>query len=325
MRSFSARESSQAERDVIANHPDTLFVVAAGNRQTPADPTADSQYPCAYPVGNILCVGASDARRRPPELLPVRRRPSTSSPPATGSSQPTKDGGYRVTSGTSAAAPHVAGEAALLLARNPGLDIPAVVNAILQSGDVKPAFIGKSVTGQRANALTALESVTADRDGDGVADDAPDNCPTVPNPEQEDSETDGVGDACGPDAPEPDSDGDEVGDTTDRCPYEPGTAAAQGCRGEAPNSDSDTRLDVFDNCDATPNEDQADDDGDKQGNSCDSTPRGPDADSDGKPALDDACPERLWNARERLPRAQTEPHTQSHSDSGPQRRRRQPA
>nr|WP_242589569.1 putative metal-binding motif-containing protein [Corallococcus macrosporus] len=34
-----------------------------------------------------------------------------------------------------------------------------------------------------------------DSDGDGVADDV-DNCPAVPNPDQTDTDQDGVGDAC---------------------------------------------------------------------------------------------------------------------------------
>jgi Ca2+-binding RTX toxin-like protein len=55
---------------------------------------------------------------------------------------------------------------------------------------------------------------TEDWDEDGVANEA-DNCPEVANPEQEDSDLDGVGDAC---QEEPDSDGDGIADEADNCP-----------------------------------------------------------------------------------------------------------
>ncbi len=42
-----------------------------------------------------------------------------------------------------------------------------------------------------------------------------DNCPEIYNPEQEDNETDGLGDLC-----DPDDDNDEVLDANDNCPYE---------------------------------------------------------------------------------------------------------
>lgn len=56
--------------------------------------------------------------------------------------------------------------------------------------------------------------VTADQDEDGIADPL-DNCPADHNPDQEDLDQNGVGDACDP---SPDTDGDGVPDPTDNCP-----------------------------------------------------------------------------------------------------------
>jgi subtilisin family serine protease len=55
--------ASQAVQDAIANAPNTLFVFAAGNGG--ADGIGDNndlatQYPCQYPLRNIICVAASD-------------------------------------------------------------------------------------------------------------------------------------------------------------------------------------------------------------------------------------------------------------------------
>jgi len=55
-----------------------------------------------------------------------------------------------------------------------------------------------------------------DTDNDGVPD-VNDNCPTTPNPGQEDSNNNGVGDACDV----IDTDGDGIGDPTDNCPTTP--------------------------------------------------------------------------------------------------------
>jgi hypothetical protein len=59
-----------------------------------------------------------------------------------------------------------------------------------------------------------------DRDGDGVPDDT-DNCPDVANPDQADSDGDGIGNACdtGDDGDLSDVDEDEVPAQDDNCPF----------------------------------------------------------------------------------------------------------
>jgi subtilisin family serine protease len=284
--SFGHTGYSTPEYQAIHDHPNTLFVVAAGNTGTNNDTTP--VYPCAYNLPNIICVGASDDRDQLPSysnygaatvdiFAPGDKILSTG---ALGS----EGWGYAIADGTSAAAPHVAGEAALLWAVNPRLSPVDVQNQILQTADAKPAFAGKSVTGARANALSALTFTTVDRDGDTVADSG-DNCPTVANTDQLDSDSDGKGDACQDDAAlaDADSDGDSVLDSHDLCPYQ-AAATADGCPGVAANSDTDVRPNMFDNCPTVDNPDQADLDHDGVGNACD-----PDLDGDGRTNGPDNC------------------------------------
>ena len=68
---------------------------------------------------------------------------------------------YALGDGTSFAAPHVAGAAALLLARNPNLSYAQLKDAILSSVDPLPAFAGKTVSGGRLNVYKAVAAVPA--------------------------------------------------------------------------------------------------------------------------------------------------------------------
>ncbi|MFD0962827.1 T9SS type B sorting domain-containing protein [Pseudofulvibacter geojedonensis] len=120
-------------------------------------------------------------------------------------------------------------------------------------------------------------SPIADSDGDGI-DDASDNCPTTPNPGQEDTDGDGVGDACDncvntANAGQEDTDGDGVGDACDNCVStanpDQADSDSNGEGDACQDTDADGVLDIFDNCVDTPNPDQADADNNGVGDACD--------------------------------------------------------
>ncbi|MFD1096376.1 thrombospondin type 3 repeat-containing protein [Salegentibacter chungangensis] len=129
-----------------------------------------------------------------------------------------------------------------------------------------------------------------DPDCDGQ-DDPTDNCPTIYNPNQENSDGDRWGDACD-NCPEVDnedqtnSDGDELGDACDNCPMVDNQDQA--------NQDDDAYGDVCDNCPEDAN-DQTNSDGDSHGDACDNCPMDSnenqsDGDDDGVGDVCDNCP-----------------------------------
>lgn len=109
-----------------------------------------------------------------------------------------------------------------------------------------------------------------DTDNDGIVDED-DNCPLVSNPDQLDSDGDGVGDAC-----EEDTDGDGVIDELDNCPLVSnpdqedvdGDGVGDVCEEDM---DGDGVVDDDDNCPEIANPDQEDSDGDGIGDACDLT------------------------------------------------------
>ncbi|MEK6683125.1 MAG: S8 family peptidase, partial [Nitrospirota bacterium] len=174
--SFGAPGPSLAEESAIeaANQAGILFVAAAGNDA--ADNDESPLYPASYDLGNIITVAASDANDRLVSFSNFGKNSVDVAAPGDCilSTTPTGEfflqgkgsclstvitADYAYLSGTSMAAPHVAGVAGLLLSQDPSLTPEEVRAVILATADPIEAFKGRVVSAGRLNASGALRRV----------------------------------------------------------------------------------------------------------------------------------------------------------------------
>jgi subtilisin family serine protease len=135
-----------------------LVVVAAGNDGFNND--ALPTYPASYNLDNIVVVAALN---QSDGLASFSNYGSTSvdlAAPGVGiySSIAASDAAYDTYQGTSMAAPHVAGVAALLLAQTPGISLAALRQRLLSSTVTLTSLSGRCVTGGRVDAFQALSA-----------------------------------------------------------------------------------------------------------------------------------------------------------------------
>ncbi len=153
-------EFSPAQRDAIQRARDAgiIFVAAAGNDGADMDLLA--HYPASHRLENVISVGNSTNR----DDLPVGTNYGSGSVElfAPGSeiysTWYTTAMPYASRSGTSMAAPHVAGALALLKAHFPNDTYRQLINRMLRNVDSAPAFAGKVQTGGRLNLDRAMRS-----------------------------------------------------------------------------------------------------------------------------------------------------------------------
>ncbi|MEF9427076.1 MAG: S8 family serine peptidase [Candidatus Mariimomonas ferrooxydans] len=160
---------SHSLKDTIqmASDADLLFIAAAGNDGTDND--SYPHYPSNYDVPNVISVAATDHNddlawfsnygETTVDLAAPGEDIFSTFPPGVylSSSCNDNDGdGYGYCSGTSMATPHVAGVAALLKGYNPALSALDNKNLIMNSVDPVESLAGRTVTGGRLNANSAL-------------------------------------------------------------------------------------------------------------------------------------------------------------------------
>jgi Subtilase family len=164
--SWSGAGFSQALLDEInrANANGMLFVAAAGNDGSNNDTTP--AYPANFAAANVVAVAATDNTDRLASFSNFGLSVHLAAPGVFILST-TRGNGYQYFSGTSMAAPHVSGAAALVLSRC-ALGTAALKSAIIGNVDAVAGLAGKVSTGGRLNVDRILRAC------------APGFVPTVP-------------------------------------------------------------------------------------------------------------------------------------------------
>ncbi|MEK0188204.1 S8 family serine peptidase, partial [Microcoleus anatoxicus] len=163
--SWGGGGNSQALSDAInsAGQQGALFIASAGNGGS--DGIGDNNditphYPDGYNLSNIISVASTT---RTDGLSSFSNYGATSvdlGAPGSDIYSTTPGANYATYSGTSMAAPHVTGAAALLWSQNPTWTAQQVKDKLMQTTDPISALSGKTVTGGRLNINNALAGST---------------------------------------------------------------------------------------------------------------------------------------------------------------------
>jgi subtilisin family serine protease len=154
--SWGGNFSSQALHDAIAaaQAQGHLFVSSAGNSGVNTDVTPN--LPSSIGLDNVISVAATDALDNRASWSNYGVSSVDLAAPGVSILSTSVSGGYALMSGTSMAAPHVAGAAAVLGSRFPGWGANQIKDRLLGSVDRVASMQGQSVSGGRLNLARAV-------------------------------------------------------------------------------------------------------------------------------------------------------------------------
>jgi subtilisin family serine protease len=153
---------SQQLRDAIRRAKDAniLFVAAAGNNGLNTDLDGNAHYPSMYEEDNVISVAAVDADKNLTSFSNYGALSVDIAAPGKSIVSTATGGGVRSLSGTSMAAPHISGIAALVWTKHPSLDVVAIRERILTYSQRVNGLGGKVSSGAIANAFGAITGAT---------------------------------------------------------------------------------------------------------------------------------------------------------------------
>ncbi len=135
---------------------DVLFIAAAGNETTNNDTSGTRSYPASFGTDNIVSVAATNIQDKLAFFSNYGEKTTHLAAPGVNILSTTPQNTYRRLSGTSMAAPHVAGAAALVWSKHPTWTYREVKAALLSTVDPVEALKGKVSTAGRLNVEKAL-------------------------------------------------------------------------------------------------------------------------------------------------------------------------